>query len=255
MSLVAEYRQQFQWRSWKLIFENLPIQPGQTILDLGCGIGDQARELASRGCNVIGLDVSQEFIDTAILEQTPNCEFLRCDLGRPHNFRIRVDGIWCSFVAALFTDLAQLLGRWTPLLKPEGWIAITEIDDLFGHAPLNSRTRWFLKRLVDDAVASNRYDFHMGGRLQGHLEQAGFAMLRLLTLPDQELSFQGAAPSEVVNAWRRRFQRLPHLRALCGSEFLEVEEDFLSCLSRTDHVSKAKVISCIAMKSGLDWPL
>ena len=250
MSLAAEYRQQFQWRPWKLVFETLPVQPGQTILDLGCGIGDHARVLASCGCKVIGLDGNQELIDAAILQQPPNCEFRVCDLRNPPNLGIIVDGIWCSFVAGYFTNLAWLLSRWTPLLKPGGWLAITEIEDLFGHEPLSLRTRWFLQRLVANALAAGRYDFHMGGKLQGYLEHAGFAVSRILIQPDQELSFQGAGTPEVIDAWRKRFQRMPHLRALCASEFPSVEEEFLSCLSRPDHVSTAKVISCIATKMG-----
>jgi ubiquinone/menaquinone biosynthesis C-methylase UbiE len=249
MSLAAEYRQQFSWRSWSLIFEEVPLQPGQTILDLGCGIGDQARELASRGCKVIGLDGNQELIDAAILEQPPNCEFLTCDLRNPPNPGIRVDGIWSSFVAAYFTNLVELLRRWSPVLSPEGWIAITEIDDFFGHEPLSPRTKSLLQAFADDALTAGRYDFHMGGKLQSCLAQAGFAVSRVLTLPDRELSFQGAAPPEVVEAWRTRFQRMPRLQAICGSEFANVQEEFLSCLSRHDHVSTAKVISCIAMKS------
>ncbi len=249
MSLAAEYRQQFTWRSWSLIFEEVPLQPGQTILDLGCGIGDQARELASRGCKVIGLDGNQELIDAAILEQPPNCEFLTCDLRNPPNPGIRVDGIWSSFVAAYFTNLVELLRRWSPVLSPEGWIAITEIDDFFGHEPLSPRTKSLLQAFADDALTAGRYDFHMGGKLQSCLAQAGFAVSRVLTLPDRELSFQGAAPPEVVEAWRTRFQRMPRLQAICGSEFANVQEEFLSCLSRHDHVSTAKVISCIAMKS------
>ena len=106
MSLAAEYRQQFGWRPWSLIIEELPLQPGQTILDLGCGIGDQARELASRGCKVIGLDANQELIGEAILGQPLNCEFRICDLRTVPNLSIKVDGIWCSFVAACFPDLA-----------------------------------------------------------------------------------------------------------------------------------------------------
>lgn len=248
MSLAAEYRQQFQWRSWQLVLDKLPLQAGQTVLDLGCGIGDQARELASRGCKVIGLDANQELIAAAISHQISNCEFLICDLRNPPPLDLRVDGIWCSFVAAYFTDLTRLLTRWTPLLKPGGWIAITEVEDLFGHKPLGSRTQWVLRRLPDDALSAGRYDFHMGGKLHSYLQQTGFSKAQRLALPDQELSFQGSATSEVIDAWRRRLQRMPHLRALCAAQFPNVQEEFLSCLSRPDHVSTTQVISCLAVK-------
>lgn len=248
MTLTAEYRQQWQWRSWPLVFDQLPLRPGHTILDLGCGIGDQARELASRGCNVIGLDANQELIDAALREHAPHCEFLVCDLRTPPSLGRQTDGIWCSFAAAYFPRLHDLLRRWTPLLKPGGWLAITEIDDFFGHEPLSPRTRSLLQEFEADALAVGRYDFHMGSKLQGWLEQGGLAVSRVLTLPDQEFSFQGAATPDVLEAWRKRFQRMPHLRAICASEFAAVQEDFLSCLSRAGHVSTAKVISCIARK-------
>ncbi len=246
MSLVADYRQQFSWRSWNLIFDEVPLQRGQAILDLGCGVGDQARELASRGCKVIGLDGNQELIDAAILEGSANCEFRACDLRNPPNSGTKVDGIWCSFVAAYFTNLVDLLERWAPVLNPGGWIAITEIDDLFGHEPLSPRAKSFLQRFADDALAAGRYDFHMGGRLESCLAQAGFTVSRVFTTPDRELSFEGAAEPDVVDAWQKRFHRMPRLQAICGSEFANVEEEFLTCLSRPDHVSTAKVVSCIA---------
>jgi len=249
MDLVAEYRRQFRWRSWNLIFEKLPLQQGQKVLDLGCGIGDQARELASLGCQVIGLDGNDELIAAATLDQPSNCEFVCCDLRSPPNISAGIDGIWCSFVAAYFTNLPELLKRWTPLLRSGGWLAITEIDDLFRHEPLSERTQWLLQSLVDDALATELYDFCMGRKLRDFVEQAGFTTSLVLTLPDQELSFQGSAIPEVVDAWRNRFQRLPHLRTICGSEFPNVQEEFLSCLSRPDHASSAKVISCIAVKT------
>ena len=248
MSLAAEYRQQAQWRSWPLVFDQLPLQPGHAILDLGCAIGDQARELASRGCSVIGLDANRELIAAARLDQPPHCEFLVCDLRNPPSLGLQADGIWCSFAAAYFPRLDELLGRWTPLLKPGGWLAITEIDDFFGHEPLSPRTRSLLQEFEADALAAGRYDFHMGSKLPGFLSQAGVAVSQVLTLPDQEFSLQGAATPEVVEAWQKRFQRMPHLRAICASEFAAVQEDFLSCLSRPNHVSTAKVISCIATK-------
>ena len=248
MSLVAEYQRQFRWRPWNLIFEEVPLERGQTIFDLGCGVGDQARELAYRGCRVIGLDGNQELIDAAMIDNALNCKFLTCDLRNPPKLGVMADGIWCSFTAAYLTNLTEFLTTWSQFLRDGGWIAITEIENLFGHQPLSPRTRLLLQDFSDDARAAGRYDFNMGGKPESYLAQAGFAMTRVLTLPDQELSFQGPATPDVLEAWRKRFQRLPGLRSFCASEFASVQEEFLSCLSRPDHVSTAKVIACIATK-------
>jgi hypothetical protein len=124
------------------------------------------------------------------------------------------------------------------------------IDDLFGHEPLSARTRSLLKGYAEDALTAGRYDFRMGGKLQGYLTQAGFVVSRVLTLPDQEPSFNGPATPEVVVAWQKRFECMTLLRDFCGSEFANLQEEFLSCVRRPNHRSTARVVSCIATKTG-----
>ena len=42
----------------------LPIEAGQRLVDIGCGIGGPARYLAQRfGCKVDGLDITAPFVD------------------------------------------------------------------------------------------------------------------------------------------------------------------------------------------------
>jgi SAM-dependent methyltransferase len=231
MNLPDDYRQQFPWRPWNLILDEVPLHPGQTVLDLGCAIGDLSRELASRGCHVIGLDGNPELIEAAIRAQLPNCEFRTYDLRKPPSSGIHVDGIWCSFVPAYFTRLSELLETWAPVLNPGGWIALTEVDDFFGHEPLSARTRSLFQTFAAEALAAGRYDFHMGSKLESCLTQAGFSVSRVLTLPEKELSFNGPALPEVVDAWRNRSHRMPKLQALCGTEFPQVHEEFLEPVS------------------------
>lgn len=46
--------------------EQLHMQPGSTVLDVGCGIGGTARFIASTfGCDVTGIDLTPEYIDVA----------------------------------------------------------------------------------------------------------------------------------------------------------------------------------------------
>ena len=39
---------------------------GQRVLDLGCGTGTIARQMAARGCSVVGLDVDARMLEAAI---------------------------------------------------------------------------------------------------------------------------------------------------------------------------------------------
>jgi SAM-dependent methyltransferase len=43
----------------------MPLRPGMHLLDVGCGIGGPARYFASRGCQITGIDLTEEFVRTA----------------------------------------------------------------------------------------------------------------------------------------------------------------------------------------------
>jgi SAM-dependent methyltransferase len=246
MTLASEYKRQVAWRRWSEVMDRLPPLDGKTVLDLGCGIGDQAAQLAERGARVLGLDMNTELLLAAQARSIPNAEFRNGDiktLDVPGVF----DGIWCSFAAAYVPDLGPTLARWRQHLAPQGWIALTEIDDLFGHEPLLPNTTSLLLAYAQDALVANRYDFHMGRKLPSHLERAGFSTIDTRTLPDGELSFDGSADADVLAAWKSRFDRMNGLKAFCGEAFDLVRDDFLTALSRPDHRSSAKVYVCIAM--------
>lgn len=251
MSLTSEYKRQFRWRDWPAVFNALPPLNGMTMLDLGCGDGDQAAELVARGARVIGYDAREEFIRTAQTCALPTAEFLVGDLRENLDYEVEADGIWCSFTAALFPDLPKVLGRWVKHLKPGGWLVVTEVDDLFGHEPLAAGTEDLLNAYAENALTAGRYDFRMGRKLEGHLLQAGFLVSKTFTLADQELSFNGRAQPDVLEAWRNRFARMELLRRFCGEKAHQAEEDFISCLKRDDHRSRAKVYCCIASKPRL----
>jgi hypothetical protein len=88
----------------------------------------------------------------------------------------------------------------------------------------------------------------MGRKLADHLQRSGFAISKVPTIEDQELSFSGRAHEGVHEAWRARFDRMKLLRDFCGSDFEQVREEFLDCLTRDDHRSDAKVSYCIAIR-------
>ncbi len=89
----------------------------------------------------------------------------------------------------------------------------------------------------------------MGRKLAAYAEQSGFKIVSETTLDDPELSFAGPARSDVVEAWRDRFDRMKLLQEFCGSDFEGVREEFLDCLIRADHKSDASVRVCIARLS------
>lgn len=249
MRITAQYDRQYQWRDWQTAYRTLPGLEGQTVLDLGCAIGAQSQDLARMGANVIGIDLNPELVAMAAGKNIPRATFVLGDV-REVSLPNPVDGIWSSFTAAYFPDLQPVLQGWSTLLKPGGWLALTEVDDMFGHEPLPSRSARILAAFAAEAVSSKRYDFSMGSKLAEQMQLAGFQVVQEAHLTDKELSFQGPADVEVVEAWAERFDRMKLLAASAGAEYAQLRTDFLTCLASPVHSATANVRYCLGFKGG-----
>ena len=62
---LYEARHGFVWRFGEGLVELLAPQPGEHILDLGCGPGQLTQKIAEHGATVVGLDSSPEMIGQA----------------------------------------------------------------------------------------------------------------------------------------------------------------------------------------------
>jgi SAM-dependent methyltransferase len=246
VTLADEYKRQLAWRDWSSIFAALPALDGQTVLDLGCAVGDQAAELARRGARVIGIDMNEELLHEARSRGLANVEFRIGDLRELPDVGVQVDGIWSSFAAAYFIDLPRVLTSWARQLRPGGWIALTEIDDLFRHEPLGAHSRSLFDAYVSDALDAGRYDFRMGRKLAQYLSESGFVVTKVLNVEDREFVFDGPASAGVLAAWQTRFERMTLLRTSWGAQFEQVRDEFLRALAHPSHRSHAKVVCCVA---------
>jgi len=247
MRLADEYRRQLAWRPWAALLDALPLAPGQLVLDLGCAAGDVAAMLVARGARVIGVDLNAELLDEARARELASADFRLADLRQPLELGAPADGVWSSFTAAYLPDLTAALRAWAGLLRPRGFVAVTEVDDLFAHEPLAPRTRELLQAYAAAAARAGRYDFQMGRKLAEHLTRAGLRVTRTLTPADRELAFDGPALPEVAVAWAQRFERMKLLHEFCGAEYPAVRDDFLTCLGRADHHARARVVCCVAV--------
>lgn len=61
------------------LVRELGLTPGQRILDVGCGPGRHSYALAERGLSVVGIDISQRFIDLARAQAPDGARFERLD--------------------------------------------------------------------------------------------------------------------------------------------------------------------------------
>ena len=61
------------------LVDELGLRPGMRVLDVGCGPGRHAHALAAQGLEVVGVDISQRFVDLAARDAPPGASFVRAD--------------------------------------------------------------------------------------------------------------------------------------------------------------------------------
>jgi ubiquinone/menaquinone biosynthesis C-methylase UbiE len=246
MSLLDEYRRQFAWRDWQRALALCPIRGGEHILDLGCGPGDLAAELTARGLTVTGIDRDPELL-TAARARAPAAHFQQQDLSDLTLPTAAFEGIWCSFTAAYFVDFTTTLARWCTFLKPNAWVCLIDIDDLLGHEPRSDATRETVERFYHNAFEKRRYDFRAGQRLASALRTQGFHVTAT-ELTDRELSFDGPASSEVLEAWRARLSRMVGLKNFLGSDYADFADGFIGALESPRHRALCRVVCCVGRR-------
>jgi SAM-dependent methyltransferase len=121
------------------LVEVLDLRPGARVLDVGCGPGRHAHALARRGIEVVGVDISQRFVDLATDAAPPGATFQRAD-ARHLAFEAEFDaaislcqgafGLTGGPGAPLDGDGAVLEGM-ARALRPGGRLAVSAFSALF----------------------------------------------------------------------------------------------------------------------------
>jgi SAM-dependent methyltransferase len=117
------------------LVDALGLAPGQRVLDVGCGPGRHAHELARRGVAVHGIDISQRFVDLATETAPPGATFERLD-ARSLPFADEFDAAisLCQGAFGLMLgpgDDAAVLAGMARALRPGGRLALTAFNAYF----------------------------------------------------------------------------------------------------------------------------
>jgi SAM-dependent methyltransferase len=131
----------------EFVINAMNLAPGAQVLDLGCGYGRHAMELAARGFHVVGLDLSTPLLVRGGEEahrRGLTINFVRGDM-RELDFENQFDGVYCLFSTFGYFDdetNKKTLQNVARALKPNGKVLVEILNRDYVIADLPTRVWW-----------------------------------------------------------------------------------------------------------------
>lgn len=190
------------------VFPRLEVRPADRVVDVGCGFGDTAIELARRvgpEGRVLGIDCCDAFLafgrEAAEAESVTNVEFLEADV-QSHPFRPEFDFCFSRFGTQFFENPVAALRNMRGALKPGGTMTMIVWRDIADNPWLGLPRQIVLEILPppgEDARSCGPGPFSMADPevVRKQLEIAGYAGIGFERIDAPLLV--GATPAEAVD--------------------------------------------------------
>ena len=108
---------------------------GLRLLDLACRHGRLARQLARRGSQVVGVDISAALIEIARAYETEeplHIHYVQADAASPDTLKGEIfDGVVCNFGLTDIDDLDGVIATVARVLRPGGFFAFSILHPCF----------------------------------------------------------------------------------------------------------------------------
>jgi len=252
LNLFQEYEKQQSWRGWDQYLQFIPVSQSDTVIDLGCSVGDVSRLFSLRVKDVLGIDISQKFIDFCESNKSSNETFICTDFLNLDSLPVKsVNGIWSSFSLSYLRNPLEFLISANSLMDQGGWIALLDVSCFIsGNLEKNSKYYERVRRFELESYKTDIYDFNFGAKIQDLLQSAGFEIEHVDNdVTDPELNFSGAAPEKIIECWAARLSRMQRLKEELGAEYAGFCHELLSNLGSEQHEKQGNVKFVVAKKS------
>jgi SAM-dependent methyltransferase len=199
------------------VIDWLQAQPGERILDLGCGDGVLTAELAAKGAEMVGVDASDDFVRT--------CRARGLDVhlmdGEAITFDTEFDAVFSNAALHWMTRPEKVIAGVAKALKPNGRF----VAEFGGHgnvAAITTALEAIAIRHGRDRRLAHPWFFPSAETYRGLLEAQGFAVARIALIPRPTPLRTG------MGAWLRLF----------NSPFFRQFEDFDAAVKEAEELLK-----------------
>ncbi|MDD4607379.1 MAG: class I SAM-dependent methyltransferase [Patescibacteria group bacterium] len=130
-----------------------------SILDVGCGVGIDSKYATSKGCNVVGVDLSEKMLETA-KSNYPQIDFRLEDIRHLKFEDKKFDGVIasCSLIHIPKVDVPKTLENFSRMLSDDGVMYIGlqsgQSEELFIDEPFKPDEKLFLNIIASDEIES-----------------------------------------------------------------------------------------------------
>ncbi|MBW4576901.1 MAG: methyltransferase domain-containing protein [Aphanothece sp. CMT-3BRIN-NPC111] len=115
---LYESKHAFVWQYGEELLQLLSVQPGERILDLGCGTGQLTQKIALAGAEVMGIDQAPTMIEKAKANY-PDIQFAVAD-AKSFQVDEPFDAIFSNAVLHWITEPDAVISCMREALKPKG---------------------------------------------------------------------------------------------------------------------------------------
>lgn len=145
---------------------NIPLVKSTRLLDVACGEGSFAIEMAKQGWNVTGVDQSEEMLRLArhrAKESKQKIDYLKQDM-RYIDFNNEFDMVTCWYDSLNYMitndDLQSSFNNIARALKPSGWF-LFDMNTIYGLAVRWQQRNCYVQQETSDLLELHRtsYDF------------------------------------------------------------------------------------------------
>jgi SAM-dependent methyltransferase len=230
---ASPFKQLYKGRTFAL----LDLRPGQRVLDVGCGTGQDALAMAANvgpTGQVAGVDVSQTMVDEArrrAQETHLPVSFLQGDAQRLEFPDDSFDRCRADRTFQHLPDPERALAEMIRVLKPGGLLLIVEPDhdSLVIDSPYKDVTRRFLA-------------FRSDGLRQGDIAHRLFALFREFGLADVTVEAAANVSTDYETAITFQYDKVMRDAAECGVVTHEEAERWIATLAEAGRAGR--FLSC-----------